>query len=127
MTSHIDELIVRVSIVENSLREILPICDDVKERVTSLEAHNDNLKEDIGEIRNAQEKGIKERQKQYETLVTKINDAMTYNDERLLRTFKPVETQLERIATAWQTLVYVAGFVAGSVAIIVGIVSVLPK
>lgn len=127
MTSHIEELIVRVSIVESQLREILPICDDVSHRVTTLEANNDNIKEDITEIRAAQDKGIKERQKQYESLVTKINESMTYNDERLIRTFSPVSEQLARIATIWQTLVYLAAGFSGLVAIIVGIVSVWPK
>ena len=125
-----ESIMARLAVLENTVRECLPVID----KVFTLEADMRHLNSDITELKELQATSRQERQEQYDSLMTVINN----HHEKMVQSFtegmknvdqkiEPLSTQLKSINTIFSTLVWICAAIGGVLTIIFAGMSVMMK
>ena len=109
----------RIATIEAQMMMCLPAI----QKIPALEADMSNFKEDITEIKVMQEKGSKERQKQYENLTKLIQD----NQQATMERIEPLSSKVDRINSGFSTAALVFTAIGGTLTVIATVYMAWPK
>ena len=125
-----ESITARLAVLENTVRECLPVID----KVFTLEADMRHLNSDITELKELQATSRQERQEQYDSLMTVINrhhekmvQSFTEGMKNVDQKIEPLSTQLKSINTIFSTLVWICAAIGGVLTIIFAGMSVMMK